>query len=69
MKKRPAPSAKQRIEAVLADLASRDPDVLLAVRDVDRSLIRLTLDMPPLERVRTACLEAQYLSRFSRVEE
>jgi len=63
-----AHTANPRIEAVLADLARCDPDVLLAVQDVDRSLIRLALEMSPLERVRSACIEAQYLSRFRRVE-
>jgi hypothetical protein len=57
-----------QIAGVLADLAERDPDVLLAVEEVDRSLIWLTLEMPPLERVRSAATSAETLARFRRVE-
>jgi len=53
---------------LLAQIAQRDPDVMLAAGEVDRSLIRMCMKMPPLERVRSACLDAEYLSRFYRVE-
>lgn len=56
------------LAAILADLAERDPDVLLAVKEVDRSLIWLTLALPPLERVRAAAASAETLARFRRVE-
>jgi hypothetical protein len=59
---------RDQLAAVLADLAVRDPDVLLAVAEVDRSLIRLTLELPPLERVRSAAASAEVLERFRRVE-
>jgi hypothetical protein len=52
----------------LADLAEHDPDVLLAAEEVDRSLIRLTLELPPLERVRSAAASAETLARFRRVD-
>jgi hypothetical protein len=59
---------KGKLADVLAELAERDPDVLLAVEEVDRSLIWLTLAMPPLERVRSAAASAATLARFHRVE-
>lgn len=61
-------SDKERLSAVLAELAERDPDVLLAVEEVDRSLIWLTLKLTPLERVRSAAASAETLARFRRVE-
>lgn len=59
--------SQTELSAVLADLAARDPDVLLAVDEVDRSLIRLTLELAPLERVRSSAASAATLARFRRV--
>jgi hypothetical protein len=58
----------EQLTAVLTNLAAHDPDVLLAVAEVDRSLIRLTLKLAPLERVRSAAASAATLARFRRVE-
>jgi hypothetical protein len=58
----------EQLSAVLADLAEHDPDVLLAAEEVDRSLIRLTLELPPLARVRSAAASAETLARFRRVD-
>lgn len=66
---RPAPAAPTQAEALaalLADLAVHDPDVLLAVDEVDRSLIHLTLALSPLERVRTSAAAAATLDRLRR---
>ena len=57
------------LSAVLAALAAHDPDVLLAVAEVDRSLIRLTLELAPLERVRSSAASAATLGRFRRFVE
>lgn len=62
-----SPSTQDQLSAVLTDLAAHDPDVLLAVDEVDRSLIRLTLSQAPLERVRSSAASAATLARFRRV--
>ncbi len=53
--------------SLIAEIVSRDPDILLAVAEVDRSLIRLSLELPPLERVRSSAASAATLARFRRV--
>jgi hypothetical protein len=66
---RPAPAASSQADVlalVLADLAVHDSDVLLAAEEVDRSLIRLTLALSPLERVRTSAAAAATLDRLRR---
>lgn len=60
-------SGVEQISAALTELAAHDPDVLLAADEVDRSLIRLTLALTPLERVRSAATSAETLARFRRV--
>ena len=57
-----------QLSSILADFAAHDPEVLLAAAEVDRSLIRLTLALPPLDRVRSAAAVAATLARFRRVE-
>jgi hypothetical protein len=51
----------------LARLATEDPDVLAAVADVDRSLIRDALRLSPFERLRRAEAHRRALARFHRV--
>jgi hypothetical protein len=45
-----------------------DPNVLAAEGDVDRTLITLSLERSPLERVRFAQQMLDTLMRFKRVE-
>ena len=47
-------------------VASLDPDVRDAVGDVDRSLIRLSLEQSPRDRLRSASNMARTLVRFRR---
>jgi hypothetical protein len=54
-----------RIARLIADL---DPDVIAAAEEVDRTLIRELLSLPPLERVRRASRTAAMLRRYRRVE-
>jgi hypothetical protein len=51
-----------RVQAVLA----RDPELSQIVREVDRSLIRWSLERPPLERLRAATRRLRGLRRFQR---
>ncbi len=46
-------------------LAERDPDVLAAVDDVDRTLILSTLRLDPMERVRSSAHNAEALFRWA----
>lgn len=47
-------------------VASLDPDVRDAVGDVDRSLIHLSLEQSPRDRLRSASNMARTLVRFRR---
>ena len=47
-------------------VASLDPDVRDAVGEVDRSLIRLSLEQSPRDRLRSASNMARTLVRFRR---
>ena len=49
-----------------AMLAKRDPEVLAAIDDVDRSLIVSTLALAPSERVRSSVETALFLERWAR---
>jgi hypothetical protein len=51
-----------RVQAALA----RHPELLQIVREVDRSLIRWSLDRAPLERLRIASKSVRGLRRFKR---
>jgi hypothetical protein len=53
------------VERLLAD----DPDVLLAVAEVDRSLIQLALALSLRERLRAGFAMARLASRFRALEE
>ncbi len=53
------PIAKSR-----AWLAENDPDVLAAVADVDRSLIREALKQSPLERLAQSAAQARVYDRL-----
>ena len=57
--KSPDPIAKSR-----AWLAENDPDVLAAVADVDRSLIREALKQPPLQRLARSASQARVYDRI-----
>jgi hypothetical protein len=52
-----------RVQAALA----RHPELLQIVREVDRSLIRWSLDRSPFERLRGASKSLRGLRRFRRV--
>ncbi|MGK3986024.1 hypothetical protein WME99_23460 [Sorangium sp. So ce136] len=51
---------------VLRGLAVQDPDLIEAVADVDRSLIRLALAQAPLDRLRSSSNMMRTLMRFRR---
>jgi hypothetical protein len=51
---------------VLRRLTVQDPDLIEAVADVDRSLIRLALSQSPLDRLRSASNMMRTLMRFRR---
>jgi hypothetical protein len=53
-----------RLKALVRDL---DPDVLAAVDDVDRSLVRASLALSPLERLEASFALLEGLRRFRRV--
>ena len=54
------------VAAVRAMLAARDPDVLAAVDDVDRTLIVSALARDPWERVRESAANARYMMELRR---
>lgn len=56
------------LEELRALVGALDPDVLAAEGDVDRTLISLSLERSPLERVRFAQQMLETLMRFKRVE-
>ncbi|HTM44145.1 MAG TPA: hypothetical protein VL137_04275 [Polyangiaceae bacterium] len=51
----------------LRHLSETDPDIIAAVSDVDRSLIRSCLKRAPLERLAVATGLSQSYTRFKRV--
>jgi len=51
---------------VRAMLAARDPELLAAVDDVDRTLIVSELRLDPGARIRSSVETAQFLERWSR---
>jgi len=53
--------------AELRRLAVEDPDIIAAVADVDRSLIRDDLAKTPAERLRSAQASLNELARYRRV--
>jgi hypothetical protein len=53
------------VARIRAMLAERDPDVLAAVDDVDRTLIHSTLRLDPLDRVRSSTHNAEVLARWA----
>lgn len=52
------------VARVRALLAARDPDVLAAVDDVDRTLILSALARDPWERVRESAANARYMAEL-----
>ena len=54
------------LAALEARLAEVDPEVLQASYEVDRGLIRWSLAMSPLERLRAATRSARVLARLRR---
>lgn len=52
----------------LRRLAVEDPDILAAVADVDRTLIRDAMEAPPWERFLAAVSNWNGLARFRRVD-
>jgi hypothetical protein len=67
-----APSSEDPVRSdpvvarVRAMLAARDPDVLAAVDDVDRTLIVSALARDPWERVRESAANARYMAELRR---
>jgi hypothetical protein len=53
------------IAGVRAYLAEHDPDVLAAVDDVDRSLIRSELQRSPLTRLVASAQQARFYERLA----
>ena len=53
------------IAGVRAYLAEHDPDVLAAVDDVDRSLIRSELQRSPLARLVASAQQARFYERLA----
>ncbi|WP_437304278.1 hypothetical protein [Sorangium sp. So ce388] len=63
---RPALWEDPELGPVLRRLAVEDPDLIEAVVDVDRSLIRLALAQTPLDRLRSSSNMMRTLMRFRR---
>lgn len=59
-----APYDQRSLDRVLAWLSEHDPEALAAVADVDRTLIRATLALPPFERLDRAIETATAWRRF-----
>jgi hypothetical protein len=53
------------VSSVRAYLAEHDPDVLAAVADVDRSLIRSELQLSPLARLVASAQQARFFERLA----
>jgi hypothetical protein len=56
----------QQMRSLAPLIEALDPEVREAIDDVDRSLIHLTLQMSPWERLRSASEMAQTLARYRR---
>lgn len=54
------------IAPTLERLATEDPEVIAAVAEVDRSLIRACLDRTPTERLRVAAAQQRTIARLRR---
>lgn len=65
----PAPPNRDRRddEPLLEWVRRVDPEVIAAVADVDRTLLREALALSPLERLRACSRAAHGLARFRRV--
>jgi hypothetical protein len=60
-----APDAPPRAEPTIDELiAAVDPEVRAAIEDVDRTLIALSLEQSPWNRLRSASRMAQTLARL-----
>lgn len=57
--------ADEIVAGVRAYLAEHDPDVLAAVDDVDRSLIRSELQRSPLARLVASAQQARFYERLA----
>lgn len=58
------PSGPPTDVALAALIASLDPDIRDAIDDVDRTLITLSLEQSPWDRLRSASRMAQTLARI-----
>lgn len=58
------PSQLPEIADVLLDLARRDPDVLAAVEDVDRTLIWEAMQEAPIARLARSAQQARFYARL-----
>jgi len=59
----------EALEAIKRRLERRDPDVLRAAEEADRTLIRGQLALAPLERLRAGVAFAHGLARFGRADD
>jgi hypothetical protein len=59
----------ESLEEIKRRLQSRDPDVLRAAEEADRTLIRGQLALPPLERLRAGIAFSHGLARFRRADD
>jgi len=62
-----APCMEIDLEQLRERIRALDPDLLLAVEEVDRSLIALALDKTPLERLAFSEQMLRTLTSFRRV--
>ena len=59
----------EALEVIKRRLRARDPDVLRAAEEADRSLICSQLERSPLERLRAGIAFANGLARFRRADD
>lgn len=57
-------SPAEALEAIERDLAERDPELLAAVSEVDLSLVRWSLSLSPIERLRVCTRNTRALDRL-----
>ncbi len=59
--------ARTRVAAIEAQLLVEDPDIVAASYEVDVGLLRWSLGMTPLERLRTCTRNARALARLQKL--
>jgi hypothetical protein len=66
-RERPSETPAAQLARLKALVLALDPDVLAAVDDVDRSLVRASLALSPLQRLEVSFTMLEGLRRFRRV--